>query len=93
MRLSATKALLERRDVVVIGFRVRDLRSGAIGSLPENDAHLTVGMLIDSARFCVGWQVQYTRMARSKLFSVIAFRVRGRSDRHLPAESDDIATR
>ncbi len=47
MRLSATKTLLERRDVVVVASVSAIYGRGRSGSLPENDAHLTVGMLID----------------------------------------------
>lgn len=55
MRLSATKALLERRDVVVVA------SVSAIYGLGDPDLylkmmlHLTVGMLIDQRRSCAAW--------------------------------------
>ncbi len=56
MRLSATKAMLERRDVVVVA------SVSAIYGLGDPDLylkmmlHLTVGMIIDRARSCADWR-------------------------------------
>ena len=87
MRLSATKALLERRDVVVVA------SVSAIYGLGDPDLylkmmlHLTVGMLIDQRAILRRLaELQYT-------FQRGTFRVRGEVIDVFPAESDDIALR
>ena len=91
MRLSATKALLERRDVVVASV-------SAIYGLGDPDLylkmmlHLTVGMLIDQRAILRRLaELQYTR--NDQAFQRGTFRVRGEVIDVFPAESDDIALR
>ncbi len=94
MRLSyVTKSVSFRSDARCRGggFRVRDLRSGRSGSLPENMPHLTVGMLIDpEARAILRRlaELQYTRNDRFQRGTCAA-----RSDRSSRPEFDDIALR
>lgn len=92
MRLSATKALLERRDVVVVA------SVSAIYGLGDPDLylkmmlHLTVGMLIDQRAILRRLaELQYTR--NDQAFQRGTFRVRGEVIDIFPAESDDIALR
>lgn len=92
MRLSATKALLERRDVVVVA------SVSAIYGLGDPDLylkmmlHLTVGMLIDQRAILRRLaELQYTR--NDQAFQRGTFRVRGEVIDVFPAESDDIALR
>ncbi len=86
MRLSATKALLERRCRGG-GFRVRDLRSGRSGSLPENDAASDgVGMLIDQRAILRRLaELQYTRNDRFSAWRAFR-RARGEAIDIFPAE-------
>lgn len=88
MRLSATKALLERRDVVVVA------SVSAIYGLGDPDLylkmmlHLTVGMLIDQRAILRRLaELQYTR--NDQAFQRGTFRVRGEVIDVFPAESDD----
>ncbi|HBV9945211.1 TPA: excinuclease ABC subunit B [Klebsiella aerogenes] len=92
MRLSATKALLERRDVVVVA------SVSAIYGLGDPDLylkmmlHLTTGMLIDQRAILRRLaELQYTR--NDQAFQRGTFRVRGEVIDVFPAESDDIALR
>lgn len=92
MRLSATKALLERRDVVVVA------SVSAIYGLGDPDLylkmmlHLSKGMLIDQRAILRRLaELQYTR--NDQAFFRGAFRVRGEVIDIFPAESDDIALR
>ena len=92
MRLSATKALLERRDVVVVA------SVSAIYGLGDPDLylkmmlHLTVGMIIDQRAILRRLaELQYTR--NDQAFQRGTFRVRGEVIDIFPAESDDIALR
>ena len=92
MRLSATKALLERRDVVVVA------SVSAIYGLGDPDLylkmmlHLTQGMIIDQRAILRRLaELQYTRNDRA--FQRGTFRVRGEVIDIFPAESDDIALR
>lgn len=92
MRLSATKALLERRDVVVVA------SVSAIYGLGDPDLylkmmlHLTAGMLIDQRAILRRLaELQYTR--NDQVFQRGTFRVRGEVIDIFPAESDDIALR
>ncbi len=91
MRLSATKALLERRDVVVVA------SVSAIYGLGDPDLylkmmlHLTVGMLIDQRAILRRLaELQYTRNDQAFQRGTC---VRGEVIDIFPAESDDIALR
>ena len=92
MRLSATKALLERRDVIVVA------SVSAIYGLGDPDLylkmmlHLTNGMIIDQRSILRRLaELQYTR--NDQAFQRGTFRVRGEVIDIFPAESDDIALR
>ncbi|MBJ3816590.1 excinuclease ABC subunit B [Shimwellia pseudoproteus] len=92
MRLSATKALLERRDVVVVA------SVSAIYGLGDPDLylkmmlHLTSGMIIDQRAILHRLaELQYAR--NDQAFQRGTFRVRGEVIDIFPAESDDIALR
>lgn len=92
MRLSATKALLERRDVIVVA------SVSAIYGLGDPDAylkmmlHLTRGMIIDQRSILRRLsELQYTR--NDQAFVRGTFRVRGEVIDIFPAESDDVALR
>ena len=92
MRLSATKALLERRDVVVVA------SVSAIYGLGDPDLylkmmlHLTNGMIIDQRAILRRLaELQYTR--NDQAFQRGTFRVRGEVIDIFPAESDDMALR
>lgn len=92
MRLSATKALLERLDVIVVA------SVSAIYGLGDPDAylkmmlHLTRGMIV-SPRSIVNRlsELQYTR--NDQAFQRGTFRVRGEVIDIFPAESDEVALR
>ncbi|ARD39011.1 excinuclease ABC subunit B [Edwardsiella ictaluri] len=92
MRLSATKALLERRDVVVVA------SVSAIYGLGDPDLylkmmlHLTQGMLIDQRSILRRLsELQYVR--NDQAFARGTFRVRGEVIDIFPAEADDEALR
>ncbi|KAA8729005.1 excinuclease ABC subunit UvrB [Ewingella americana] len=92
MRLSATKALLERRDVVVVA------SVSAIYGLGDPDLylkmmlHLTKGMIIDQRAILRRLaELQYAR--NDQAFQRSTFRVRGEVIDVFPAESDDMALR
>lgn len=92
MRLSATKALLERRDVVVVA------SVSAIYGLGDPDLylkmmlHLTQGMLIDQRAILRRLsELQYAR--NDQVFQRGTFRVRGDVIDIFPAESDEVALR
>ncbi|MBT0727019.1 excinuclease ABC subunit UvrB [Rosenbergiella australiborealis] len=92
MRLSATKALLERKDVIVVA------SVSAIYGLGDPDAylkmmlHLTRGMIIDQRSILRRLsELQYTR--NDQAFQRATFRVRGDVIDVFPAESDDLALR
>ncbi|MCY9846628.1 excinuclease ABC subunit UvrB [Pectobacterium jejuense] len=92
MRLSATKALLERRDVIVVA------SVSAIYGLGDPDLylkmmlHLTQGMLIDQRAILRRLaELQYAR--NDQAFQRGTFRVRGEVIDIFPAESDEIALR
>lgn len=92
MRLSATKALLERRDVVLVA------SVSAIYGLGDPDAylkmmlHLTRGMIIDQRAILQRLaELQYTR--NDQVFQRSTFRVRGEVIDIFPAESDEYALR
>lgn len=92
MRLSATKALLERRDVVVVA------SVSAIYGLGDPDLylkmmlHLTQGMIIDQRSILRRLaELQYTR--NDQVFQRATFRVRGEVIDIFPAESERLALR
>ncbi|UZX67506.1 excinuclease ABC subunit UvrB [Yersinia ruckeri] len=92
MRLSATKALLERRDVVVVA------SVSAIYGLGDPDLylkmmlHLTKGMIIDQRAILRRLaELQYAR--NDQVFQRGTFRVRGEVIDIFPAESDELALR
>lgn len=92
MRLSATKALLERRDVVVVA------SVSAIYGLGDPDLylkmmlHLTQGMIIDQRSILRRLaELQYSR--NDQAFQRATFRVRGEVIDIYPAESDELALR
>ena len=92
MRLSATKALLERKDVIVVA------SVSAIYGLGDPDAylkmmlHLTRGMIIDQRSILRRLsELQYTR--NDQAFQRATFRVRGDVIDIFPAESDELALR
>lgn len=92
MRLSATKALLERRDVIVVA------SVSAIYGLGDPDLylkmmlHLTRGMVIDQRAILRRLaELQYTR--NDQAFQRGTFRVRGEVIDIFPAEFDDYALR
>lgn len=89
MRLSATKALLERRDVIVVA------SVSAIYGLGDPDLylkmmlHLTRGMIIDQRSILRRLaELQYAR--NDQAFQRGTFRVRGEVIDIFPAESDDL---
>ncbi|USS96689.1 excinuclease ABC subunit B [Serratia symbiotica] len=92
MRLSATKALLERRDVVVVA------SVSAVYGLGDPDLylkmmlHLNQGMIIDQRAILRRLaELQYSR--NDQAFQRATFRVRGEVIDIFPAESDDLALR
>ncbi|MCS4264331.1 MULTISPECIES: excinuclease ABC subunit UvrB [Serratia] len=92
MRLSATKALLERRDVIVVA------SVSAIYGLGDPDLylkmmlHLTKGMIIDQRSILRRLaELQYAR--NDQAFQRATFRVRGEVIDVFPAESDELALR
>ncbi|CAI0748131.1 excinuclease ABC subunit UvrB [Serratia proteamaculans] len=92
MRLSATKALLERRDVIVVA------SVSAIYGLGDPDLylkmmlHLTKGMIIDQRSILRRLaELQYAR--NDQAFQRATFRVRGEVIDIFPAESDELALR
>ncbi|WP_314153883.1 excinuclease ABC subunit UvrB [Rouxiella badensis] len=92
MRLSATKALLERKDVIVVA------SVSAIYGLGDPDLylkmmlHLTKGMIIDQRSILRRLaELQYAR--NDQAFQRSTFRVRGEVIDIFPAESDDLALR
>jgi excinuclease ABC subunit B len=92
MRLSATKALLERRDVIVVA------SVSAIYGLGDPDLylkmmlHLTKGMIIDQRAILRRLsELQYSR--NDQVFQRGTFRVRGEVIDIFPAESDEWALR
>ena len=90
MRLSATKALLERRDAIIV------TTVSCIYGLGDPDLylkmmlHLTVGTIIDQRSILRRLaDLQYTR--NDQAFQRGTFRVRGEVIDIFPAESDDLA--
>lgn len=92
MRLSATKALMERRDVVIIASVSAIYGLGDPESYMKMLLHLKVGDIVDQ-RFILRRlaELQYSR--NDIEFQRATYRVRGDVIDIFPAESDDIAIR
>jgi excinuclease ABC subunit B len=92
MRLSATKALMERRDVVIIASVSAIYGLGDPESYMKMLLHLKVGDIVDQ-RFVLRRlaELQYSR--NDVEFQRATYRVRGDVIDIFPAESDDIAVR
>ena len=92
MRLSATKALMERRDVVIIASVSAIYGLGDPESYMKMLLHLKVGDIVDQ-RFILRRlaELQYSR--NDVEFQRATYRVRGDVIDIFPAESDDIAVR
>ncbi|GAB57568.1 excinuclease ABC subunit UvrB [Rheinheimera nanhaiensis] len=92
MRLSATKALMERRDVVIIASVSAIYGLGDPESYMKMLLHLKVGDIVDQ-RFILRRlaELQYSRNDID--FARATYRVRGDVIDIFPAESDDIAVR
>ncbi|EPG7575810.1 excinuclease ABC subunit UvrB [Providencia rettgeri] len=92
MRLSATKALLERRDVIVVASVSAIYGLGDPDSYLKMMLHLTDGMLIDQRSILRRLaDLQYSR--NDQAFTRGTFRVRGEVIDIFPAESDEYALR
>ena len=92
MRLSATKALMERRDVVIIASVSAIYGLGDPESYMKMLLHLKVGDIVDQ-RFILRRlaELQYSR--NDIEFQRATYRVRGDVIDIFPAESDDVAVR
>jgi excinuclease ABC subunit B len=92
MRLSATKALMERRDVVIIASVSAIYGLGDPESYMKMLLHLKVGDIVDQ-RFILRRlaELQYSR--NDVEFQRATYRVRGDVIDIFPAESDDVAVR
>lgn len=92
MRLSATKALMERRDVVIIASVSAIYGLGDPQSYMQMLLHLKQGDIVDQ-RFILRRlaELQYTR--NDLAFERATYRVRGEVIDIFPAESEDIAVR
>lgn len=92
MRLSATKALLERRDVIVVASVSAIYGLGDPDSYLKMMLHLSVGMIIDQRSILRRLaDLQYSR--NDQAFQRGTFRVRGEVIDIFPAESDEHALR
>lgn len=92
MRLSATKALLERRDVVVVASVSAIYGLGDPETYLKMMLHLQTGAIVDQRQILAHLaELQYTRNDHS--FERGTFRVRGEVIDIFPAESDEKALR
>ncbi|MBP6121027.1 MULTISPECIES: excinuclease ABC subunit UvrB [Providencia] len=92
MRLSATKALLERRDVIVVASVSAIYGLGDPNSYLKMMLHLSDGMIIDQRSILRRLaDLQYSR--NDQAFTRGTFRVRGEVIDIFPAESDEYALR
>lgn len=92
MRLSATKALLERRDVIVVASVSAIYGLGDPDSYLKMMLHLTKGMIIDQRAILRRLaELQYSR--NDQAFQRGTFRVRGEVIDIFPAESYEYALR
>ncbi|RKF19935.1 excinuclease ABC subunit UvrB [Alginatibacterium sediminis] len=92
MRLSATKALLERRDVVLVASVSAIYGLGDPQSYLQMMLHLTVGEVLDQRKILRRLaELQYSR--NDAAFQRATFRVRGEVIDVFPAESEKYAVR
>lgn len=92
MRLSATKSLLERRDVVIVASVSAIYGLGAPETYMSMILHLTKGTITDQRSILTRLaELQYTRNDLG--FSRGTFRVRGDVIDIFPADSDELAVR
>ncbi|OCG03201.1 excinuclease ABC subunit UvrB [Gilliamella sp. wkB112] len=92
MRLSATKSLLERRDVVIVASVSAIYGLGAPETYMSMILHLTKGTITDQRSILARLaEMQYTRNEIG--FSRGTFRVRGDVIDIFPADSDELAVR
>lgn len=92
MRLSATKSLLERRDVVIVASVSAIYGLGAPETYMSMILHLTKGTITDQRSILTRLaELQYTRNDFG--FSRGTFRVRGDVIDIFPADSDELAVR
>lgn len=92
MRLSATQAFLERRDVVVVASVSAIYGLGDPDQYLKMRLHLSCGMLINQRTVLQRLtELQYSR--NDQVFQRGTFRVRGEVIDIFPAESDEIALR
>ncbi|MGP1931582.1 MAG: excinuclease ABC subunit B, partial [Arsenophonus sp. ET-DL12-MAG3] len=92
MRLSATKALFERRDVIIVASVSVIYGLGDPDSYLKMMLHLTRGMIIDQRAILRRLaDLQYHR--NDQIFQRGTFRVRGEVIDIFPAESDKYALR
>ena len=92
MRLSATKSLLERRDVVIVASVSAIYGLGAPETYMSMILHLTRGTITDQRSILTRLaELQYTRNEIG--FSRGTFRVRGDVIDIFPADSDELAVR
>ena len=92
MRLSATKSLLERRDVVIVASVSAIYGLGAPETYMSMILHLTKGTITDQRAILTRLaELQYTRNEIG--FSRGTFRVRGDVIDIFPADSDELAVR
>ncbi|WP_202112861.1 MULTISPECIES: excinuclease ABC subunit UvrB [unclassified Gilliamella] len=92
MRLSATKSLLERRDVVIVASVSAIYGLGAPETYMSMILHLTKGTITDQRSILTRLaELQYTRNEIG--FSRGTFRVRGDVIDIFPADSDELAVR
>ncbi|TSJ92314.1 excinuclease ABC subunit UvrB [Gilliamella apicola] len=92
MRLSATKSLLERRDVVIVASVSAIYGLGAPETYMSMILHLAIGTITDQRSILTRLaELQYTRNEIG--FSRGTFRVRGDVIDIFPADSDELAVR
>ena len=92
MRLSATKALMERRDVVIIASVSAIYGLGDPESYMKMLLHLKVGDIVDQ-RFILRRLAELQYQRNDMAFERATYRVRGDVIDIFPAESDELAVR
>jgi excinuclease ABC subunit B len=92
MRLSATKALMERRDVVIIASVSAIYGLGDPESYMKMLLHLKVGDIVDQ-RFILRRLAELQYQRNDLAFERATYRVRGDVIDIFPAESDELAVR
>ena len=93
MRLSATKSVLERRDVVIVATRERDLRHRRARGLHADALHRARGRQDRPARHHRAADPHAVQRATRQDFSRGTFRVRGDTIDVFPAEHSELAIR